>query len=360
MKNLRKEFPAVDQHTYLNTAYSGPLSTSLINYRREQDELQLAEASLYRVKNDSIFSNVKKTISSCFGAPNSTVVLTQNFSVGINILFNGLHPKSKVLLIENDYPAMQTAVTSKDFDTKYVVWDINIQENVKKMIDQYRPDVFAFSIVHYISGAKIDLDFIKDLKKTYPDLLFIADATQFCGTSNFNFENSGIDIMGSSGYKWLLGGYGNAFFTFQKGILEAVTPKEYKKNMQISSAPDAYKNLEARFQPGHLDTFNFSSLDYSLKFLQKIGFDTIEVQLEKLKIKLWRELDALNLIDNAMMDVQKHSSILNIPGNDTLFQSLIKEKIICSQRGTGIRFSLHFFNAEEDIEHLINTLKKTV
>ncbi|TYP75930.1 aminotransferase class V-fold PLP-dependent enzyme [Aquimarina intermedia] len=360
MKNLRKEFPVVNQYTYLNTAYSGPLSTQLINHRRTQDQLQLERASLYRIENDSIFSTVKRTIGSCFGAQNSTIVLTQNFSVGINTIFNGLSTKSKVLLLENDYPAMQTAVASKGFDTKYVRWDKNIRENIKSVIDSYTPDIFAFSIVHYISGAKMDLAFIKDLKETYPNILFIADATQFCGTSAFDFENSGIDILGSSGYKWLLGGYGNAFFAFQKDTLEAVTPTPYKKNISISSAPDDYKSLEARFQPGHLDTFNFSSLNYSLKFLQGIGFDRIEKELEKLKRKLWFELADLNLIDTTNFCVQEHSSILNISGDKKLFQSLNKERIVCSQRGTGIRFSLHFFNSEDDIEHVIAVLKKVL
>ncbi|MEX0362300.1 MAG: aminotransferase, partial [Allomuricauda sp.] len=35
---------------------------------------------------------------------------------------------------------------------------------------------------------------------------------QFCGTQEFNFEESGIDVLGASAYKWLLAGYGNGFF----------------------------------------------------------------------------------------------------------------------------------------------------
>ncbi|WP_378185584.1 aminotransferase class V-fold PLP-dependent enzyme [Aquimarina sp. W85] len=360
MKNLRKEFPIVDQLTYLNTAYSGPLSIGLVTHRRAQDQQQLMNASLYRHENDTLFDSVKRTVASCFGAANASVVLTQNFSVGINTIFNGLSTSNKILLLQDDYPAMQIAVESKGFCTKYVAWDDNLKENLKKTIDQYQPNVFAFSIVHYISGAKIAADFLKDLKKTYPNLLLIADATQFCGISNFNFDDSGIDILGSSGYKWLLGGYGNGFFIFKENVLEAITPNSYKKSIATSSAPDSYKSLEACFQPGHLDTLNFHSLEYSLKLLQKIGFNKIENQLKNLATKLWSELDDLNLVNSKLLNWSNQSNIINIPGDDSLFKTLTKEKIICSQRGSGIRLSFHFYNTDKDIEHVISVLKNAV
>jgi len=78
-------------------------------------------------------------------------------------------------------------------------------------ISTSKPTAFAFSLVQYVSGIKLSDQFLKTLKTAFPDILLMVDGTQFCGTAPFNFEDSAIDVLISSGYKWMLGGYGNGF-----------------------------------------------------------------------------------------------------------------------------------------------------
>ena len=74
------------------------------------------------------------------------------------------------------------------------------------------------TIVQYINGFLIDINFLKKLKKKCPQLLIIADGTQFCGTKDLNFEKSPFDVLISSGYKWLYSGYGNGFILLKKKL----------------------------------------------------------------------------------------------------------------------------------------------
>ncbi|MDY8136574.1 aminotransferase class V-fold PLP-dependent enzyme [Aquimarina sp. 2201CG5-10] len=356
MKNLRKEFPIFSHNTYLNTASSGLLYDSLLNFRQEHDLDFLIGGSVFRNNQQEFLSGVRNTIADFFGGKEKDTVLTPNFSLSFNTLLNGIDKDKKILLLDDDYPSINFAVTNKGFDVCYAQIDTSLEQNIKNAITKHKPDVFAFSIVQYISGVLIDLDFLKELKSEYPDLLIIADATQFCGTTSFNFNASGIDILGCSGYKWLLGGYGNGFMLFKEGILEEITSYTYKKTALEADYDSSYTSLQARFECGHLDTFNFGSLQYSLNFLSGVGISTIEEKLNELCLYTKAELRKLDLLQAAAAERQKHSSIFNIKGNQTLFNTLLEHNIITSLRGSGIRISLHFYNTKEDIDNLLSIL----
>jgi len=262
MKNLRKHFPILQNHTYLNTASSGILYDSLLGYRQQHDLDFLEGGSNFRNTQQQFLNDVRTTIANTFGSITENTVLVPNFSLGLNTILTGLEKNKKVLLLDEDYPSINFAVTSKDFTTCYATIGSDLEQNIEKAIQQHRPHVFAFSLVQYINGISIDLDFLKTLKNNYPDLLIIADGTQFCGTKVFDFATSGIDILGCSGYKWLLGGYGNGFMLFADGALQKTTPLSYIKDASHSKHDPSYTSLHARFQCGHLDTFNFGSLQH--------------------------------------------------------------------------------------------------
>ncbi len=356
MKNLRNEFPILSQNTYLNTASSGLLHDSLLEFRHEHDLDFLIGGSRFRDSQQQFLDSVRNTIADFFNCTSGDTILVPNFSLGLNILLNDLDKNKNVLLLDNDYPSINFAVQNKGFEICYAHIDEQLEHNIKEALELHKPDVFIFSIVQYLSGIIIDLDFIKELKTKYPELLIIADGTQFCGTANFNFEESGIDIFGCSGYKWLLGGYGNGFLLFKKDILDKITPKLYKEISKKVNYDESYTNLKARFECGHLDTFNFGSLQLSLKYISKIGIDTIEKTIQDLSNHAKTELNKLNLLEESITKRTTHSSIFNLKGDQNLFDNLKKENIIVSLRGGGIRISMHFYNTAEDIDKLLSTL----
>ena len=67
-----------------------------------------------------------------------------------------------------------------------------------------------------------------------------------------------------------------------------------------------------------------------------------------------------HLLDEAVIKRNAHSSIFNIKGDDKLYNTLIKNEILCSQRGNGIRVSFNYFNTEEDLEKLMSFITATL
>lgn len=357
MNNFRKQFPLLEQYIYLNTAASGLLSEDLLDFRQEHDLDFLISGSIIKENQGSFLADVRRTVGSFFNCQPNHVALSPNFSYGFNILAEGLPQGKKVLLLENDYPSINWAVEARDFKTCYAKIDERLEENIAEVVKSEKPDVFAFSIVQWINGIKIDLGFLKKLKKEHPELLIVADGTQYCGTEEFDFEASGIDVLGASTYKWMNAGYGNAFFLFK----ESVTGKIHPKNAGFGSLQGKYKpqegNFIGRFEPGHQDTFNFGSLMAAIKLIQKIGIKEIEKSVKAIASEAKEAFEKEDLLQPEVSKRAFHSPIFNIKGDEALFQHLRGKKIICSQRGEGLRVSFHYFNTSEELQKLLKAIK---
>jgi selenocysteine lyase/cysteine desulfurase len=361
MKNFKKQFPLLKQYTYLNTAASGLLSEDLLEFRQDHDLDFLISGSILKENQGALLTDVRKAVGKFFHCPPNGVALTPNFSYGFNVLLEGVEPGKKILLLENDYPSINYAVEARNFKTCYAKIDENLENNIAEVVKKETPDLFAFSLVQWINGIKIDFDFLKKLKQDYPEMTIVADGTQYCGTEEFNFDASGIDVLGSSTYKWMNAGYGNAFFLFKESVPEIIHPKY----TGFGSLQGKYKaeegNFIGRFEPGHLDTLNFGSLLTAINLIKKIGIREIEKAVKTISAEAKEAFEREDLLEPEVSKRKEHSSLFNIKGDDALFQHLRNNNIICSQRGTGIRVSFHYFNTSEDLDTLIkaiNSFKK--
>ena len=356
MKNFRKQFPLLEQYTYLNTAASGLLSEDLLEFRQDHDLDLLVSASIMREQQGKILAKVRESVGGLFNCAPNHVALTPNFSYGFNTLMEGVSSSKKVLLLEKDYPSINWAVESRGFEVCYAKIDEYLESNISAAMAEHHPDILAFSLVQYINGIKIDLEFLSRLKLDYPDLLIFADGTQYCGTEVFDFEASGIDVLGASGYKWMNAGYGNAFFLFKESVAGKVAPKSLGFNSLQGKYKPQEGNFIGRFEPGHQDTLNFGSLTAAIQLLRKIGMETIETQVKLLSREAKKAFLERDLLEPAVAKRDLHSSIFNIRGDEALFQQLNQNNIICSQRGEGIRISFHYFNTMADLERLLKVL----
>ncbi|TBW30282.1 aminotransferase class V-fold PLP-dependent enzyme [Gramella sp. KN1008] len=357
MDNLRKGFPVLEQYTYLNTAASGLLPEKVWEFRQEHDLDFLISASLLKEKMGEMLTGVRESVGEFFSCAPNRVALVPNFSYGFNSVLESIDKPSKFLLLENDYPSINWAVESRNFIVSYAGIDENLEANILQQIEKERPDFFAFSIVQYINGVKLSFNFLKELKEKFPDLILIADGTQYFGIEDFNFDQSGIDIAISSCYKWMNAGYGNAFMLFNESIQGKISPK----HLGFGSLQGKYKahegNFIGKFEPGHYDTLNFGSLKVAIDLIKEKGMDAITQQINVLKNISRERFAAAGLIEEWTAEREDFAPLFNIKGDDKLFARLREKDIITSQRGNGIRVSMHYFNTEEDLERLFKELK---
>jgi selenocysteine lyase/cysteine desulfurase len=354
MIDFKMDFPVLGRYTYLNTASCGLISRSLVSWRHEHDTNLLNEGSIFRDLHKPHIESIRASAARFFKASENEVSLIPNFSFGFNTLLEGLPRNLKVLLLQSDYPSITWAVENRDFEVCYAHIDENLEDNIEAAVQEHKPDVIALSLVQYITGIRIDLDFIKRLKAYHPNLIIIADGTQFLGTTDFNFSESGLDVLIASCYKWLLAGYGNAIILVKENAQKIISPKAigFNSSDAVYSRRDDITFVK-RFEPGHQDTLNYGSLKKSLEMLEKIGMNVIEGKIKLLATEAKKRFEELDLLNDAVVKREQHSSIFNISGEEGLFQKLKENNIICSQRGKGIRVSFHFYNSLEDLDKLI-------
>lgn len=357
MEDLRNEFPLLSNCTYLNTASSGLLSRSIIDWRREHDDTFFKNGSRFRDNQQKQLHKVRATLARVFHAQPEEVALVPNFSLGFNMCLESLPNKQKILVLEEDYPSVVWPIEDRNFEVIYVKVDAQLEENIWAAVTQHQPDVFAFSIVQFTSGIKINLDFLQQLKAYHPQLLLLADGTQYMGTEIFDFKDSAIDILGASAYKWLLAGYGNAFYLIKEEVQQRLQAATIGFNsVEANVAKRDYINFNKHLEPGHLDTLNFGSLKHALEALEKRGIPETSEKIKYISHLAKERFSELGWLEERVVAREIHSSIFNIKGNDEMFQKLQKNNIICSQRGNGIRISFHFYNSEDDLEHVIKVL----
>ncbi|MEL6811414.1 MAG: aminotransferase class V-fold PLP-dependent enzyme [Bacteroidota bacterium] len=355
MKDFKDIFPVTKDFTYLNTASCGLLSKPLVHWRHEHDMNLMQGGSMFRDLHKAHIKEIRAGVGRFFGTSEANVALVPNFSFGMNVALDGLSNRRKVLLLKGDYPSVHWPVESRDFEICSAEIDENLEANISEAMEQYQPDIFAFSIVQYISGILIDMDFLRKLKKRFPNTLFVADGTQFLGTTNFNFEESAIDVLGASAYKWLLAGYGNGVFLIKESAQGHMNPPVIGFNS--ADAVFSKKNkieFIGHFEPGHQDTLNYGSLWESIQFMETIGKQEIENHLSALITKAKKAFERLDLLTPSVVGRKEHSTIFNLEGDAKLFQKLKENNIICSLRGKGIRVSFHFYNTDEDLDKLLS------
>ncbi|MCK0161744.1 aminotransferase class V-fold PLP-dependent enzyme [Allomuricauda sp. F6463D] len=359
MQSLRKKFPVLNQCIYANTASAGLLSEDLMEWRQGHDLDYLIGGSEMKNKGFAHMPVIKKTIGGVFNCKPDNVAMVPNFSLGFNLLLEGLPKDKKVLLVNKDYPSVNWPFETRNFNREYVDADENMEANIHEKVKVYGIDVLALSLVQWMDGVLIDFDFLKDLKKEFPNLIIMADGTQYCGIEPFDFEDSGIDVLGASAYKWLLAGYGNGFFLIKDGVMDQFQLRGIGNGSVNNDASQRNNIPFCKFlEPGHLDSFNFGSLEFALNFLDEIGLDNVQVQLEKLSKKAMSAFSELDLLAPSILKRKQHSTIFNIKGDEKLFNRLAEENIVASLRGDGIRLSFHFYNTEEEVDVVFKLLKR--
>jgi selenocysteine lyase/cysteine desulfurase len=358
--NLIEQFPIIGTSTYLNTASSGVLSKSLLDWRRAHDVDFFHQGSGFRLHQAAFLSEVRVTLAKFFSANPDDTFLVPNFSFGFNTFLEGLSGNHKFLLIHDDYPSINYAVQSRGFEHAFVPVTEQFEELIIDWIKTFKPTVFAFSLVQYISGIKIDMEFLKTLKREFPELLIVADGTQYCGTEDFNFQNSGLDVLISSGYKWMLAGYGNGFLFLK----EQVKAHLYQEAKKIASPKEPFllhkSLLSIFFEPGHQDTLAFGSLQQSIFYFNEIGMDFIKDKISILSKEAKSAFIARGLLDDVMAKRENHTSIFNLNVPDSLYIKLQEANILSTYRGKGIRVAFNFYNSEQDLQHLLDVVDRNL
>ena len=356
LSKIHDAFPITKKCTYLNTPSSGLTSKNLIDFRKQYDNGIHTDYKKIDFLEDEQIDSLRTKIQKYFKAETAEIALLPSFSIGLNGIVDALPKHAKVLLLKGDYPSVNLPFEFRDFQIEYAEINENLEHNIDQKLERFQPDFIALSVVQFLNGIKIDLSFLQQVKKTYPHIQIIGDATQYLGTEKFNFDESAFSVIGSSGYKWFNAGTGNAFFIIDKDFLAALNPKSYGSNSLLNK-PDGSFRKTGFLEPGHFDMHSLKSLEVALDFhYNEIGIESIEAQIKSLSLKAFNAFSKRNLLSNAVQKRKIHSCIFNLNRSEADLKKLLDANIVCAYRKNGIRVGFHYFNNEADLTNLLATL----
>ena len=364
---VRKDFPALRDFTFLNTAYTGLISQAVVDAAREWTATRAGRT--YTVgemlaKTDE----ARKLYAEMIGAREDEIAFLSSTSEGENIVVNSLDLKSGDNVVYDDlvYPSTP-AIYQRLAETKGI--EIRVVksrdgavpvEEFARLVDR-RTRLISVAWVNHNSGFRHDMKALALLAHGHGGYLY-ADAVQFIGSGPVDVHDEGVDFCTSGTYKWLMAGFGVAAFYVRRQLLDRLHPPNVgwrSRPADNKEAPSAARKFEYA-TPAFGELYELAA---ALKYLQRIGLDRIEVRSQTL-VKRFRNGLAARKMQIDTPDNNRSSIVsfyIRKPSAEAE-KILAAERVKVSLQAAGpitrVRVAFAFFNSEADVDRMLEVAEK--
>jgi selenocysteine lyase/cysteine desulfurase len=375
-KKVRDDFPITKNLIYFQSAAMSPPPVPVFNtIKREYQKLHL-QGDIHWTKDIKKFHKLLADLAELIHTEKENVTFVQNTSMAMSILAssfkNQIRKPFNIVSMEDEFPASTIGFEYQKVDMRYVQ-PKNSRfpiESILKTTDQNTLAVVT-SYVQYATGFRQDLKTLgRELKNK--GILFIVNATQSFPFFPINVKTMNIDVLTASVHKWGFTGHiGTLFYTsssFRKKFPPAwagwmsVAPEKGSFIHTAKNAPFHLHDTAERYIIGTYNLQPLLSFQTSTDYLKGIGFLNIRNRLMELTDYLIKGLKKLNIkIISPVAQKKEKSAIVSFTvgeKNKHCIKTLFKNKIIVGARGEGIRVSVNIFNDFDEIDCLLNVLKK--
>lgn len=320
-------------------------------------------------------------LAQLIGCQSDEIAFFQNTSSAISqFAFNcGLKADDEVLMWSQEYSshlypwqeackrsgAILKLVDSEDLST-------DTEKFAQALTNKTR--VVAFSWVQFLTGSQMtDLEaFIKHCKSK--GVLIFVDVMQGLGILPEQLWHYGVDGVAGGSHKWLVSPVGVGFLAVRSELANQLRPQSYgaytfgtcddPSDLFCSPKKDA-----SRFESGSKQVLEITALGASCKMLLECDINAIYLEATRLSNYLDQQLQEIGFKTHNP-NIQKSSSessyshpIVNFHppsgvGLELISQQLKAHNINFAIRGPGIRLSPQAFNEAEEVDFIIDCLKK--
>jgi selenocysteine lyase/cysteine desulfurase len=371
---VRKDFPALRDYTFLNTAYTGLIPQAVADAARQW--IATRAGRTYTVGEMLAKADeVRKLYATMFGAGEDEIAFLASTTEGENIVVNSLEfkPGDNVVYDDLVYPSTpviyQRLADTKDVEIRVVKSRNGAApvEDFAKLVDG-RTRLVSVAWINNSSGYRHDMQALAALAHARGAYLY-SDAVQFMGTGPVNLRAQNVDFCTSGTYKWLLAGFGVAVFYVRRELLDRIQPPNVGwRSPNRSQQPRSARQLEYATLPfGEL-----YELGTALIYLRSVGLDRIEARSQVLVERFRTGLAARKIAVAAentrspivSFYVRKRSAdtakILDADRVKVSTQDVAADASTGAGPITRVRVAISFFNNEPDIDRMLDAAEKLV
>jgi cysteine desulfurase/selenocysteine lyase len=368
---LRDLFPVTRRFAYLNhasvAALPQPVVEAMTGYLTERG-MKGGEAL---ADWDDDVDRIRCLVARFLGAHADEIVFTNSISHGLNIVAAGLdwEPGDNLICAETEFTANVypwTNLRRRGVEVRFAPARDNriLVRDVAALVDR-RTRLVAISFVEFGTGYRNDLDALAHLCYERGIHLCV-DGIQGLGALRFSVAQTPVDLLAGHAAKWMLGPIGAGFLYVRRELLPRLEP--VMAGWRAVVHRDDYYRYDSplreggeRFEPGSLNAVGLVGLEAAIGLLLSVGLAQIEARILALTDQLIEGLQARGcLITTPIVHRRERSGIVCFrhPGlnPEALADRLRAAGVIISLRGDVIRVSPHFYNTEDDLQRLLETL----
>jgi len=356
---------------YMNTGTLGPCRRETINESLKMwEELESLPVKFYgKFGAESLAEKTRGIAAGLLGCDISEILITNSTTSGMNAIAQGLRLKAGDRILTTDQEHGGGLLCWNYFAKYYGVivdkipippGENNAELILKKVKDNLNQKTKLISVSHVFSstGLRMPIAEISTLAREN-GALCIVDGAQAAGAIEVNVKQLGCHAYATSGHKWLMGPKGTGLLYLSKDAQEMIRPMQFEESYNTYNDGNGVVNLAC-----------ILGLGKAIEYLQSVGINKIEEHNLSLRHRLY---DKLKDLKNATILSPKAGPLaspmltLLLPDriDKSVFVKMLLEKNNLSIRPThkefgfnGIRFSIHIFNTEKEIDFAADALRK--
>ena len=226
--------------------------------------------------------------------------------------------------------------------------------------------VVAVSWVQFQTGAILDLERLGAHCRSIGAAL-VVDGIQGLGQLPFSLKDLPVDFIAGAAHKWMCSLVGQGFFAGTPEFLSMLSPVTigagtFGRWGTFGHPEQKMDSSARRFEPGGLAFAPIFALDSAIGLLQSTGAGAIETEITRLSGRLRNGLRELGVHLATPVEQRGGTTSVRLESAvETRFLERCKqEKVALSKRGEFVRFSLHAYCEDSEVERVLGLLRETM
>lgn len=369
VREIRSHFKIFQSKTYLNTCSQGALSDAVESGFDDYIASWHEQGSPWETWVQR-YEEARIAFANFIHASPDEVAIVTSVSAGINGIASALNfrERSKVVMGEFEFPTMGHVwlgqrVHGAEIQFAKAQGDSIAATAYETLIDR-NTLIVPLTHVCFKNGFRTHVSAITQMARNAGALVMLDDY-QDCGTRPVDVKAMNLDFYVTGTLKYLLGPPGLAFLYVRKELIPSLAPTVTGWFGQAN--PFAYdpKHFELsptarRFETGSPSVPNVYGAIRGFRMLEGIGMEQIADHVEELAQTLLKRTRELGILAKTPVDTVGPLVVLQCHDSGLLLKALAQSGIVASNRFDGLRISFHVYNSLDDVERVVDVLKRNL
>lgn len=370
----RSEFPILEKAVYLISHSLGAMPKSTSESLQEYaDTWATRGVRAWAEKWWDMPVKLGDEIARIIGADSGTVVMHQNVSICQSLVLSCFEPtpeRNKIVYSELNFPSVMYVYEAHARNGKLRIHTVKSDDGITVPLERMLEAIDETTLLVPFSHVLFKSAFLQDAKAIINrahevGAMVVLDTYQSAGTVPFSVKELNADFATGGSVKWLCGGPGAGYLYIRPDLQNKLQPKT--TGWMAHENPFAF-DTELRYA-SDVSRFLHGSPAIPALYAAEAGYRIINtIGVDKIREKSVRQTEYLiQLAEEAGFKVTSPRAASQRGGTITvahehaaaMAKELIRREFIIDYRpGAGIRISPHFYTSDNELEMIIQEMKK--